>query len=86
MTFYIYYDKQPLKFLKNQEKHIAKRIIDKIDEVLAINPVSHNAMSIAGEQGIFRMRTGDYRALYRIDYQHKKVVIIKLDKRERVYR
>ncbi len=43
MTFQIDYDKQPQKFLKKSDKSIAKRIMDKIDELLLENPVSHGA-------------------------------------------
>ena len=41
MSFSIDYDKQPLDFLKKQDNHIKKRIMDKIDELLINNPVPH---------------------------------------------
>jgi len=85
MSFSIDYDKQPLGFLNKQDKHITTRIMDKIDEILSNNPVSHGAVSIVGEHGVYRIRVGDYRALYRINYKEKKIVIIKLDKRSKVY-
>lgn len=85
MTFSINYDKQPQDFLKKSDKHIAKRIMDKIDSLLINNPVPHNAVSIEGEHGVFRIRIGQYRAIYRINYNERKIVIVKLDKRPRVY-
>lgn len=85
MTFLIEYDKQPQKFLKKSDKHIAKRIMDKIDEVLPNNPVPKDAVSIVGEHGVFRIRIGDYRAIYRINYETNKIIIFKLDKRGKVY-
>ncbi|MBI2499160.1 type II toxin-antitoxin system RelE/ParE family toxin [Candidatus Woesearchaeota archaeon] len=85
MTFSINYDKQPRKFLKKSEKHIAKRIIDKIDQVLKENPVPHDAKSVVGKSGVFRIRIGDYRTLYRINHIDKIVIVIKLDKRTRVF-
>ena len=84
MMFAIDYDKQPLKFLKNQDKHIIQRIMDKIDE-LSNNPIPHNAIAIVGEHGVYRIRIGDYRAIYRINYQLNNIIIVKLDKRERAY-
>lgn len=84
MSFEILYDKQPEKFLEKLDTHIASRIIGKI-EVLAANPVPSNAIAIEGEHGVFRIRIGDYRALYRINYEAKRIIIIKLDKRSRVY-
>lgn len=85
MTFFIYYDNQPLNFLKKSDKHLSNRIIDKIEELLPNNPVPHTAKSIIGEQGVFRIRIGDYRALYRIDYSEKKIIIFFIEKRSKVY-
>jgi len=85
MKFSIEYDKQPLKFLKHQDKHHVKRIVDKIDEMLLSDPVPHNAVPIVGEHHVFRLRIGNLRALYRVDHQTKRIVIFALDKRARVY-
>lgn len=85
MTFSVDYDNQPIKFLKNQDKHIAKRIMDKIDETLPNNPVPHNAVSLVSQQRCFRIRIGDYRVLYRVEHKSNKIVIFKLDKRPRAY-
>ena len=85
MIFGIYYDKQPEKFLIKVDKHIAARLIGKIETALAENPVPHNAKTIVGEHGTFRIRVGDYRALYRVDYANNKIIIFKLDKRATVY-
>ncbi len=86
MTFSIGYDKQPRKFLKKSDKHIAKRIMDKIDQVLKENPVPHDAKSVVGKSGVFRIRIGDYRALYRVNNVDKKIIVVKLDKRQRVFK
>lgn len=85
MTFEIVYDKQPQQFLKKAEKHIIVRIMDKIDWLLKENPVPHDAKAVVGHHGVFRVRVGDYRALYRVSYQEKKIVIVELDKRGRIF-
>ena len=85
MTFDIDYDSHPEKFLKKVDKNIALRIINKIEDALSANPVPHNATTIVGEHGVYRIRIGDYRVLYRVDYANNKVVVIKIDKRSRVY-
>lgn len=85
MSFEIFYDKQPEKFLEKLDKHITERIIDKIESILADNPVPHNATTIEGEHGVFRIRIGDFRVLYRINYQENKLIVVKVDKRSRVY-
>ena len=85
MKFSVLYDKQPKRFLKKLDKHLSKRILNKVDEILTNDPVPHDAKPIVGKHGVFRIRIGDYRALYRINYRKNEVVIFKLDKRSRVY-
>jgi mRNA interferase RelE/StbE len=85
MSFLIEYDSQPTKFLKKCKKPIAKRIMDKIQSVLLNNPIPHDAKAIIGEHGVFRIRIGDYRALYRVNYKERRVIIFKLEKRSKVY-
>jgi len=85
MTFLIEYDNQPIKFFKKQDKHIIKRILDKVDETLPDNPVPQNAKSLVGQHNCFRIRIGDHRVLYRINYRDNKIVIFKIDKRPRAY-
>ncbi len=43
--------------------------MNKADEIFEDNLVPHNAKTIIGKHGVFRIRIGDYRALYRIDYK-----------------
>lgn len=85
MSYAIFYDKQPEKFLEKLDKHIAKRIKDKIESTLPDNPVPQNATTIIGEHGVFRIRIGNFRALYRINHQENKIIIVEIDKRPRVY-
>ncbi len=85
MSFTIFYDNQPKNFLKKLEARTSQRIIDKIDQTLHENPVPADAKPIVGEHGIFRIRIGDYRVLYRMNYSEKRIIIVKIDKRERVY-
>ena len=86
MSFEIFYDTQPLDVLKKLDKYLAKRIADKLDALLLPdNPVPHSAKAIVGEHGVFRVRIGDYRALYRVDYRMEKIVVFKIDKRNVVY-
>jgi mRNA interferase RelE/StbE len=85
MSFEIYYDKQPKKFLKKLDKHLTSRIINKTEETLLKNPIPQDAKAIIGKHGVFRIRIGDYRALYRINYQEKKIIIFLIDKRPTIY-
>ena len=69
----------------NLTKRQKNRILDKIEETLSNNPVPHDVKSIVGEHGVFRIRIGSYRALYRVNYQESKIIIFKVDKRSKVY-
>ncbi len=85
MSFSIEYDNQPKRFLKKYDAHIVKHLITKIESTLPDNPIPHEAKSIVNAPGVFRIRIGDFRALYRVNHQTQKIVVFKIDKRERVY-
>ena len=83
--FEIKLDKQPEKFLKKCENILFDRIIIKLKE-LQQNPVPHDAKRVMGyEFPTFRIRIGKWRVLYRINYEEKRIIIVKIDHRERVY-
>jgi len=52
---------------------------------LADNPIPSDAKFLGRHKGekVFRYRIGDYRALYKV--KEKVVLIVKIDKRSRVY-
>jgi len=75
------------KFLDKLDSHIKERIETALKR-LNENPVPSNSKFIGRDEGgekIFRFRIGDYRVLYSIDENSKIILIIKIDKRERVY-
>jgi len=65
--------------LKNRIESTLKRLEN--------NPVPSDAKFIGRESGekVFRYRIGDYRALYSLDETKKIILVIKIDKRPRVY-
>lgn len=82
--FFIEFANQAKKFLKSLDKPISERILKRIDR-LKENPVPSDAKFIGRENDemVFRYRIGDYRALYK--FKEKVILIIKIDKRPRVY-
>jgi len=79
------YSNQARKFLKKIDKILAKRLIDKV-ESLRENPFPKQVERvISKKEKTFRVRVGDYRILYEVDYECNLVGIIKIDKRPRVY-
>ena len=84
MTFDVSYSNRSKKFLKKADKVIVKRVIEKIEK-LRDNPVIHDTKTVEGSKGLFRVRVGDYRILYEVDYRNNLLGIIKIDKKPRVY-
>lgn len=83
--FEIKLDNQPEKFLKKCDKELFARISEKL-KILKQNSVPHDAKRVLGyESPTFRIRIGKYRALYRVNYEEKRVVVVKIDHREKVY-
>ena len=62
-----------------------KRIRDKIDS-LAANPRPHGAQKLHGTNHGYRVRTGVYRILYRIDDDRRLVTVYVVGRRKDVYR
>lgn len=83
--FEITLDKQADKFLRKCEKILFDRIVKKLEE-LKTNPIPHDSKRVQGyNEPTFRVRMGDYRALYRVNHEEKRIVVVKVDNRERVY-
>jgi mRNA interferase RelE/StbE len=48
--------------------------------------VIHDSKTIeSSKEKLFRVRVGDYRILYEVDYNGKIIGIVKIDKRENAY-
>jgi len=85
MMFVVEYSNQALKFLERADKVLGKRLLKKI-EGLREQPISHDTKRIEGfYEKLFRVRVGDYRILYEVDYKANKIGIVKIDKRAKVY-
>lgn len=73
------------KVLERYDKQIQDRIKERLKRLAEI-PIPTDAKFIARDENnekIFRYRIGDYRALYKV--KENIVLIIKIDKRPRVY-
>mgnify|MGYP001581574139 CR=1 FL=1 len=84
--FELEYSNISKKFLKNLDRELSSRILNKI-ELLKENSVPSDAKFIGREDNdkIFRIRIGKYRVLYKVKESEKVIIISKIDKRERVY-
>jgi mRNA interferase RelE/StbE len=71
-----------LKALPNPIRTQIGRRIDK----LAVDPRPHGVEKITGEDDLYRVRSGDYRILYKINDQEVLVLVVKIGDRKEVYR
>ena len=84
--YFVSLSQRTQKFLNKLDSHIKERIENSLKR-LENNPIPSDAKFIGRENGekVFRYRIGDYRALYSVDENKKVVLVIKIDKRPRVY-
>lgn len=55
-------------------------------EKLQTEPFPQDCKRVVGtKEKLFRVRVGDYRILYLVDYDRNKILIADIDKRTRVY-
>ncbi|MEA2003963.1 MAG: type II toxin-antitoxin system RelE/ParE family toxin [archaeon] len=84
--FEIFLDIPAQKYLKKQDKKTTQRLADSIAK-LAEDPIPHDSKRIMGKkEKVFRIRTGDFRILYRVDYENLLVVVINIDLRKKIYK
>lgn len=73
------------KFLKKSDLQLAKRLIDKIEE-LAKDPFPKDVKRVVNQQEkVFRVRVGDYRIQYCVFFDRNLLFVTDIDKRERAY-
>lgn len=72
------------KDLDNLEKRFFIQIENKINS-LKSNPRPPNCLKLTVEEG-YRLRSGDYRILYRIDDKNKVIYIYRIKHRKESYR
>ena len=82
MAFSVLLHPRAAKELDKLEKQIAKRIIIGLRE-LRDNP--ETVGKILGPSDFWSLRIGDYRVIYEIDNTEKRVVVLFIGHRKRVY-
>ena len=79
------FSKKAKKFMKDSEKNIQKRLIEKIEN-LKIEPFPQDTRRVKGrEEKIFRVRVGKYRIEYVLFFDKNIILISNIDKRGRIY-
>lgn len=72
------------KDLDSFDKHLFKQVAAKIHS-LEPNPRPFKCIKLTGEEG-YRVRSGNYRIVYRIDDKNKIVYIYRVRHRKETYR
>ncbi len=83
--FSVEFGSDAAKFLKNAEKEIVKRIVERIRK-LREDPFPSDIVRVAGKKDkIFRVRVGKYRIQYSVLHERNLIFISDIDKRSKAY-
>jgi mRNA interferase RelE/StbE len=90
MNYKISYSEEVLKKDLNliDQKQVRKILI-KIDKILGFTPknYSNSIKALKGNlEGLFRLKVGDYRVIYKIFEDVSEILILKIGHRREVYR
>jgi mRNA interferase RelE/StbE len=85
MSYTIEFTASAARELRALEHAIQRRIATHIDS-LANAPIPPGSKKLQGEPGLYRIRVGDYRILYRVDGKRVTILIVKVGHRRDVYR
>jgi mRNA interferase RelE/StbE len=80
------YHPRVFKFLTKISKKEAKKIIEKI-EILNENPLSEelNVKKLASTKRSFRLRIGNFRVIFEVDFENKIIYIHEVGFRGSIY-
>ena len=83
MTFQIIISDEVKKIIRNATKSYQELVTKKLD-ALADFPHFLDIKKIKGRTNIFRLRIGDYRAIFEVDYEEKTIYVKAFDTRQRI--
>ena len=83
MTNYkIIIEKPAAKFIRKQPADQQKRILKAISQL----PFSGDIKQMKGEPGLYRLRVGDYRIIYRVEHEVLTVIVMDAGNRGQIYK
>jgi mRNA interferase RelE/StbE len=77
--------KRAQRQFRNLSPDVQKRVLPRI-RALADDPRPPGAIRLAGEEGLFRIRVGDYRVSYAIEDDVLLVLVVAVGHRKEIYR
>ncbi len=86
MSYRILFSPKSYKQLKGLEDRKLKERLKKAIIEIGENPWHRGTIKVESYENIRRKRVGIYRILYMVDRERKEVLIVKIEKRSRVYK
>lgn len=74
-----------VKELEKCDKHVARKIIQRVDE-LRTNPRPVTSRALVGYSNLFRIRVSDYRIVYTLTNERVMIVVLMVGHRRSIYR
>ena len=84
MTYRIEFTPLARRQIKKLPREVQKRIIERVEE-LASNPRPAGVKKLVSGENLYRVRVGEYRAIYQIRDRELIVVIVKVGHRREIY-
>jgi len=87
MTYKLFFLKEAVEEFKRLDKTVQRIIREKL-ELLAKNPeiLKNNIKPLKGEyKGLYRLRVGNYRIIYKIDNENLIIILIRIGHRKDIY-
>jgi mRNA interferase RelE/StbE len=85
IKYRVLWDREALSDLKKLDKIIAKKIVEKIADYLAVDPLNLGKKLTGNLRGLMRYRFGDYQIIYEVMNNEISVVIVRVSHRKGVY-
>lgn len=87
MSFEVQWNEGAIEDLKRlKDKELAKKILAKVENYLAQDPVPLGKALTGQFAGLYRYRFGKIRIIYALDLQHQVLSVLQVGNRKEVYR
>lgn len=86
MAYKAIWHEETLKDLKKLNQTISKKIVAKVKNYLIQDPVKLGTPLKGNLKGLYRHRIGEYRVIYVIDQTEKKIIILNVNHRKKIYK
>lgn len=86
MAYKAIWHEETLKDLKKLNRTTAKKIVVKVKNYLIKDPVKLCTPLKGTLKGLYRYRIGEYRVIYVIDQAEKKIIILNVNHRRKIYK